>query len=123
MNTNELIAMLEIGVKSTSLNQTVLSALSVIRESTDLSINFDERNSVNKNSLLATHRRRQKHLFEKQIVLPGLDESIESLSKCESERISLISVKSADKLIIIWLTPSKAVVGCIIGKDHRDAEE
>jgi hypothetical protein len=121
MNTNELIAILERGLNNSDLHQEILAALSILREDKSASVSgLSEDSSANKNSILSTYRRRQKHLIQNGISLPGFDGTIASLSKCDSDQINLVIIKTGKTLASILLTPSRTVVGCYFGTDKRD---
>jgi len=118
-----MISILEGGLNNAELRQTILAVLALLQENGNASITEHQTGGTAKGHILGIYRTRQKHLSKRGITLPGFDETVLSLSKCDSETINLVSIKVADKLIAIWLTPSMVLAGCFIGKDHRDAEE
>jgi hypothetical protein len=122
MNANELISILESGLKNSELHQTILRVLALLRGSDNVKIDDHQREGASRSELLGIFRVRQKHLAKRGIIIQGLNESVLSLSNCDSERIYLVSATVDDKWVSIWLTTSNAVVGCHFGNSGDEKE-
>ena len=111
-----IIALKELDERS-EFGAIATASIEIIERSSALIIGeFDEINSVNRESLLRTYRVKQTRLRTTEGTVLGFDETIAALDRHEGERVIILVVHADDQLLTIVADPEGVFLGCYIGK-------